>query len=89
MRRIAAQYLFTGEGTMLRHGVVTVDAAGQVIAIGQLAGMETCSTEFYNGIIVPESGAIALGSKPGLVLIEGVDFTTMKLLPTARARRIG
>jgi len=52
MRCIAAQYLFTGT-TMLRHGVVTVDETGQLLAVGQLADTETCSTEFYNGILAP------------------------------------
>ena len=88
MRRISAQYLFTGEGTMLRRGVVTLDDTGQVIAVGQLTETETCSTEFYNGVILPEAGLIAPGAKPTLVLIEGVDFATMQLLPTAKARRL-
>ena len=53
MRRIAAQYLFTGQGPMLRRGVVTIDETGQVLAVGQLADTELCSTEFYNGILAP------------------------------------
>ena len=89
MRRIAAQYLFTGQGAMIRRGVVTFDDTGQVIEVGQLSDTETCSTEFYNGIIIPESGAIiGPGRKLSLVLIEGVDFTTMKLLPTATAVKL-
>ena len=53
MRRIAAQYLFTGQGPMLRHGVVTLDDTGRVTAVEQLAGTEICSTEFHNGILTP------------------------------------
>ena len=88
MRRIAAQYLFTGEGAMLRRGVVTLDDTGQVIEVGQLTDTETCSTEFYNGILVPETGIIACGYRNGIILIEGVDFATMQLLPTAKAKMI-
>ncbi|MCL2133065.1 MAG: hypothetical protein FWH39_01815 [Bacteroidales bacterium] len=85
MRRIAAQYLFIGQGPMLRRGVVTLDDTGQVMEVGQLPDTEICSTEFYNGIIIPEVGVIAPDLKPVLLLIEGVDFTNMKLLPTATA----
>ena len=52
MRRIAAQYLFTGKA-MIPRGVVTIDDTGQVLAVEQLAETETCSTEFYNGILSP------------------------------------
>ena len=52
MRRIAAQYLFTGKA-MIPRGVVTLDDTGKVLAVEQLAETETCSTEFYNGILSP------------------------------------
>ncbi|MDR0296000.1 MAG: amidohydrolase family protein [Prevotellaceae bacterium] len=52
MHRIAAQYLFTGKA-MIPRGVVTLDDTGLVLAIEQLADTETCSTEFYNGILTP------------------------------------
>ncbi len=53
MRRIAAQYLFTGQGPLLRRGVVTLDDNERVVAVGQLSDTESCSTEFYNGILSP------------------------------------
>ena len=53
MRRIAAQYLFKGQGAMLRNGVVTLDNDGKIAAVGQLSDTEICSTEFYNGILTP------------------------------------
>ena len=53
MRRIAAQYLFTGSGPMLRRGVVVLNDEQRVVAIEQLGDEETGSTEFYNGILAP------------------------------------
>ncbi|MDR0692683.1 MAG: amidohydrolase family protein [Prevotellaceae bacterium] len=53
MRRIAAQYLFTGKPPLLRHGMVTLDDAHRVIAVGQWDGTETAHTEFYNGVLAP------------------------------------
>ncbi len=53
MRRIAAQYLFTGRGPLIRRGVITLDAQGVVLEIGQLSDVESCSTEFYNGLLAP------------------------------------
>ncbi len=52
MRRIAAQYVFTGSGEMIRRGVVTLDEEGRIVAVEQL-GAETAGTEFYNGILTP------------------------------------
>jgi cytosine/adenosine deaminase-related metal-dependent hydrolase len=53
MRRIAAQYLFTGTPPLLRHGVVTLDDTHRVVEVGQWDGQETAHTEFYNGILAP------------------------------------
>jgi cytosine/adenosine deaminase-related metal-dependent hydrolase len=53
MRRIAAQYLFTGKPPLLRHGVVTLDDTHRVVELGQWDGRETPHTEFYNGVLAP------------------------------------
>ncbi|MDR2448983.1 MAG: amidohydrolase family protein [Prevotellaceae bacterium] len=53
MRRIAAQYLFTGKPPLLRHGMVTLNEAHRVIEVGQWDGRETAHTEFYNGVLAP------------------------------------
>ena len=53
MRRIAAQYLFTGKPPLLRHGMVTFDDTHRVVEVGQWDGRETAHTEFYNGVLAP------------------------------------
>jgi cytosine/adenosine deaminase-related metal-dependent hydrolase len=53
MRRIAAQYLFTGKGSLIPRGVVTLDDDCRVAGVGQLGDTETAGTEFYNGILSP------------------------------------
>ena len=53
MRRIAAQYLFTGKPPLLRHGMVTLDDAHRVMEVGRWDGAETAHTEFYNGVLAP------------------------------------
>jgi cytosine/adenosine deaminase-related metal-dependent hydrolase len=53
MRRIAAQYLFTGRPPLLRHGMVTFDDTQRVVEVGQWDAQEKAHTEFYNGILSP------------------------------------
>jgi cytosine/adenosine deaminase-related metal-dependent hydrolase len=53
MRRIAAQYLFTGKGALIPRGVVALDEDCRVVEIGQLGDTEIAGTEFYNGILLP------------------------------------
>jgi cytosine/adenosine deaminase-related metal-dependent hydrolase len=53
MRRIAAQYLFTGKPPLLRHGMVTLDDTHRVVEVGQWDGQEMPHTEFYNGVLTP------------------------------------
>ncbi len=38
--------------------------------------------------VANELGSLAVGRKPGLVLIENIDFTNLKLTPDSRARRL-
>src|SRR5512145_1506734 len=55
MRRISAHYVITGEGDILKRGVVTLTDEGVISGIETLnaSGSEKASTEFYNGIIIP------------------------------------
>lgn len=54
MRRIAAQYLFTGR-EFIRNGYVEIDRSGRVAGLGSLGDMpvEIAGTEFFNGILTP------------------------------------
>jgi cytosine/adenosine deaminase-related metal-dependent hydrolase len=53
MRRISAQYLFTGKPPLLRQGMVALDDTHRVVEVGQWDGQETAHTEFYNGVLAP------------------------------------
>jgi cytosine/adenosine deaminase-related metal-dependent hydrolase len=53
MRRIAAQYLFTGKEAPIRMGCVTLDDEDRIVEVTQLDNVEFGSTEFYNGILIP------------------------------------
>lgn len=56
MRRLSAQYIYTGKGTPpLKKGIVELSDNGKIINIIDTAGKleESKSLEFYNGILVP------------------------------------
>jgi len=55
MRRISAHYVITGEGDILKQGVVILNHEGIISGFETLDdnSPEKASTEFYNGIIVP------------------------------------
>jgi len=55
MKRIAAQYVITNSGPLLKRAVITTEDDGTIISIQDSAGdiEEIHSTEFYNGIIIP------------------------------------
>jgi len=55
MRRIAANYIFTVEGSVLKNGIVKVDEKGTVLNIEDTKGelRESRKLEFYNGVITP------------------------------------
>lgn len=55
MRRISAHYVITGEGDILKRGVVTLTDEGIISGFETLDdhSPEKASTEFYNGILVP------------------------------------
>lgn len=54
-RKISAHYVITGDGGLLKNGIITVDKSGKIVniksagkSIKELSGME-----FYNGVLVP------------------------------------
>ncbi len=55
MRRISAQYVFTGKGPAMKRAIITIDDSGTIINIEDTEGRlnESHSIEFFNGIIVP------------------------------------
>ena len=54
MRRISAHYVITGEGDILKRGVVTVTSEGEISGIETLdEHSESPATEFYNGVLIP------------------------------------
>lgn len=55
MRRFSANYIFPVTGRPIRNGIVEVDNTGKVVEIIDPKGepIETSSTEFHNGVIVP------------------------------------
>jgi cytosine/adenosine deaminase-related metal-dependent hydrolase len=55
MKRLAAQYIFTNSGPVLKRGAINTLADGTIVSIDDNAGdlTEKHSTEFYNGIIIP------------------------------------
>ena len=54
MRRISAEYIFTGK-TVLKRGIIEIDETGKIISVTDTGGKiaEQASLEFYNGVIVP------------------------------------
>lgn len=55
MRKIAAQYIFTGTGAILTKGIVNVTDDGIIADIIDTNGQldEQAGVEFYNGVLVP------------------------------------
>ncbi|HNX66304.1 MAG TPA: amidohydrolase family protein [Bacteroidales bacterium] len=55
MRKISAQYIFTGEGNPLKKAIINATDDGVITDVEYSGGdlEERASTEFYNGIIVP------------------------------------
>ncbi len=55
MRKISANYIFTGSESPLKNGIITLDESGKILNIEDTGGnlRETAKLEFYNGIIVP------------------------------------
>jgi len=55
MRRIAANYIYTVEGAILKNGIVEVNNNGKVLKITDTKGelKESSKLEFYNGVITP------------------------------------
>ena len=55
MRKISANYIFTGSSSLLKNGIITLDESGKILNIEDTCGdlKETAKLEFYNGIIVP------------------------------------
>ena len=55
MRKIAAQYIYTGEGEPLKRGIISLSDDGTVLDVKDTGGTfrEEAGLEFYNGVIVP------------------------------------
>ncbi len=53
MRKISANYIFTGDTTPIRNGIIVLDDDGVVLDILESMNNEQHSLEYYNGIIVP------------------------------------
>lgn len=53
MRKISANYIFTGNTTPIRNGIVVLNDDGVVLDVLNTSDKEQHSLEFYNGIIVP------------------------------------
>jgi len=55
MRKFSAHYIFTGAGTVLKKGIVTVNDEGIITELIDTGGnlTEMASVEFYNGVLVP------------------------------------
>ena len=55
MRRISAHYIFPGNGSLLKYGILEVDADGTILNIRDTGGIpeESHGVEFYNGILIP------------------------------------
>ena len=55
MRKIAATYIFSGNGKPLKNGIVVCENDGTVIEVVDTSGdlREQAGLEFYNGILVP------------------------------------
>ena len=55
MRRIAANYIFTVEGSVLKNGIIEIDEKGTILNVEDTKGelKESRRLEFYNGVITP------------------------------------
>jgi cytosine/adenosine deaminase-related metal-dependent hydrolase len=55
MRKISANYIFTGASQPLKNGIIVLDDSGKIIEVQDTGGKlrEVARLEFYNGIIVP------------------------------------
>jgi len=55
MRKLSAQYIYTGEGKPLKRGIVSVSDEGTILNLKDTGGAfrEEAGLEFYNGILVP------------------------------------
>ncbi len=55
MRKISANYIFTGSSSPLKNGIISLDDSGKILDIKDTGGnlRETAKLAFYNGIIVP------------------------------------
>jgi len=55
MRKFSAQFIFTGDGTVLEKGIISVNNDGVITEVINTGGnlSEMSSLEFYNGVIVP------------------------------------
>ena len=55
MRKISANYIYTGTSSPLRNGIITLDDSGKILNIEDTGGnlREIAKLSFYNGIIVP------------------------------------
>lgn len=55
MRKISANYIFTGTGEVLKQGIIELDDFGKILNVRDTKGelKEEQGLEFYNGILVP------------------------------------
>ncbi|QZE14173.1 amidohydrolase family protein [Halosquirtibacter laminarini] len=55
MRRISAHYIYLGDGSILKYGILTVSDDGTVLSIEDTKGVmkESAKVEFYPGILIP------------------------------------
>ncbi len=55
MRKISANYIYTGTSFPLKNGIITLDDSGKILNIEDTGGnlREIAKLSFYNGIIVP------------------------------------
>lgn len=55
MRRLAASYIYTEPGRMLKNGILEIDEESRIINLIDTGGglRESANLEYYNGVIVP------------------------------------
>ncbi len=55
LRKISANLIVTGEGNLLKNGIICIDDTGKITDVIDTKGhlRETQNVEFYNGVIVP------------------------------------
>lgn len=80
MRKFSAHYIFTGTGTILNKGIISIDDQGFITGITDTHGEpeEKAGVEFYSGIITP--GFICARCTPEASLLQGA-FPTKSGLP--------